>query len=154
MSAELPLRLPIAVTGATGAVARGVLPLLQRDFDLTLLSLDPPHDDRHKRVDILDLPALTLGTPVTGQLPSTGTSMLYKVTVPAGTNLNVALTGPAGAANELYVSFGDVPRGKRSRPGASGWVRPTKRCRCRTRRRARTTSASTGRTFPRRRPSR
>jgi uronate dehydrogenase len=59
MSAEASLRLPVVVIGATGAVARGVLPLLQRDFDLTLLSLDPPHNDRHKRVDILDLPALT-----------------------------------------------------------------------------------------------
>jgi hypothetical protein len=57
----------------------------------------------------MDLPALTLGTPLTGTLPATGAAELYKVTTAAGSDLNVALTGPDGNANELYVSFGDVP---------------------------------------------
>jgi uronate dehydrogenase len=52
--------LRVGVTGGSGEVARGVLPLLERDFDLTLLSLDPPAGDpRHRRGDVLDLPGLT-----------------------------------------------------------------------------------------------
>jgi len=52
--------LAVAVTGATGEVARGVLPLLEQQFDLTLLSVDPPAgDSRHRRADILDLHGLT-----------------------------------------------------------------------------------------------
>jgi uronate dehydrogenase len=50
---------PVALTGATGEVARGVLPHLERDFDLRLLALDPPGaDPRRRQVDVLDLPAL------------------------------------------------------------------------------------------------
>jgi uronate dehydrogenase len=49
----------VLVTGASGAVARGVLPFLQKDFDLRLLSLDSPDDDpRRIRADILDWDAL------------------------------------------------------------------------------------------------
>src|SRR5437868_6729721 len=52
--------LTVAVTGATGEVARGVLPWLQRDFDLLLLSLDPPAGAAdHRRADVLDLEGLT-----------------------------------------------------------------------------------------------
>jgi hypothetical protein len=32
----------VLVTGASGEVARGVLPFLEREFDLRLLALDPP----------------------------------------------------------------------------------------------------------------
>jgi uronate dehydrogenase len=49
--------LSVAVTGASGEVARGVLPLLQRDFDFTRLSLDGGAGSRV--VDVLDLTALT-----------------------------------------------------------------------------------------------
>jgi uronate dehydrogenase len=50
----------VLVTGATGEVARGVLPFLEKQFDLRLLSLDPPGDDpRHLQVDLLDWDALT-----------------------------------------------------------------------------------------------
>jgi uronate dehydrogenase len=49
----------VLVTGATGEVGRGVLPFLERDFDLRLLSLDPPGDDpRRVRADLLDWEAL------------------------------------------------------------------------------------------------
>lgn len=45
----------VLVTGATGAVARGVVPLLEKDFTLRLLALDPPGDDpRRVRADLLD----------------------------------------------------------------------------------------------------
>jgi hypothetical protein len=57
----------------------------------------------------MTLPALTLGSPVTGQLAATGARELYQVTTAAGSDLNVALTAPAGNSNELYVSFGVVP---------------------------------------------
>jgi uronate dehydrogenase len=47
------------LTGATGAVARGVLPYLEAGLDLRLLSLDPPGDDpRSLRADLLDWGAL------------------------------------------------------------------------------------------------
>jgi uronate dehydrogenase len=49
----------VLVTGASGVVARGVLPFLQKDFDLRLLSLDCPDDDpRRIRTDILNWDAL------------------------------------------------------------------------------------------------
>jgi uronate dehydrogenase len=49
----------VLVTGATGEVARGVLPFLDKDFDLRLLSLDPPGDDpRRIQADMLDWDAL------------------------------------------------------------------------------------------------
>ncbi len=50
----------VLVTGATGEVARGVLPYLENQFDLHLLAPDLPGDDpRHIRADILDWQALT-----------------------------------------------------------------------------------------------
>jgi uronate dehydrogenase len=50
----------VLVTGATGEVARGVLPHLENDFSLRLLSLDPPGDDpRRIQADILDWAALS-----------------------------------------------------------------------------------------------
>lgn len=50
----------VLITGATGEVARGVLPYLEKDFDLRLLSLDAPGDDpRRIQADILDWDALT-----------------------------------------------------------------------------------------------
>ncbi len=49
----------VLVTGATGEVARGVVPLLENDFDLRLLALDPPGDDpRRIQADLLDREAL------------------------------------------------------------------------------------------------
>ncbi|HZT79712.1 MAG TPA: NAD-dependent epimerase/dehydratase family protein [Gemmataceae bacterium] len=49
----------VLVTGATGEVARGVLPTLEKNFELRLLSLDPPGGDpRHVRADLLDWAAL------------------------------------------------------------------------------------------------
>jgi hypothetical protein len=57
----------------------------------------------------MTLPALTVGTPLTGALAATGLSELYQVTTTAGGNLNVTLTGASGNTNELYVSFGAVP---------------------------------------------
>ena len=57
----------------------------------------------------MDLPALTIGTPLNGSLATTGSSELYKVDTAAGGNLNVALTGASGNTNELYVSYGQVP---------------------------------------------
>jgi uronate dehydrogenase len=45
----------VLVTGATGEVARGVLPLLEAQFSLRLLALDPPGDDgRRVQADVLD----------------------------------------------------------------------------------------------------
>jgi uronate dehydrogenase len=49
----------VLVTGATGEVARGVLPLLKKDFALRLLAPEPADDDpRRVRADILDWDAL------------------------------------------------------------------------------------------------
>src|SRR5947209_921394 len=49
----------VLVTGATGEVARGVVPRLANDFDLRLLALDPPGDDpRRIQADLLDWDAL------------------------------------------------------------------------------------------------
>ncbi len=53
---------PVLVTGATGAVARGVLPFLQQTFDLRLLAPDAPEDPRCVRADVLDWEALTRAT--------------------------------------------------------------------------------------------
>lgn len=51
--------LRVLVTGATGEVGRGVLPRLHEQFDLRLLSLDPPGDDpRRVQADLLDWHAL------------------------------------------------------------------------------------------------
>jgi hypothetical protein len=45
----------VLVTGATGEVARGVLPFLQKEFDLRLLALEPPGDDaRRVQADLRD----------------------------------------------------------------------------------------------------
>jgi uronate dehydrogenase len=45
----------VLITGATGEVGRGVVPLLEGDFALRLLSLDPPGDDpRRIQADLLD----------------------------------------------------------------------------------------------------
>lgn len=55
------------------------------------------------------LPSLVLGAPTTGTLTGTGAGVLYQVTVPAGSDLNLNLTGPAGKTNELYVAFGTMP---------------------------------------------
>jgi uronate dehydrogenase len=50
----------VLVTGATGEIGRGVLPLLELDFALRLLSLDPAGDDpRRIQADLLDWEALT-----------------------------------------------------------------------------------------------
>ncbi len=57
----------------------------------------------------MSLPALTLGTPLAGGLAATGSSELYQVTTTATGDLDFTLTGPSGATNELYVSFGNVP---------------------------------------------
>jgi uronate dehydrogenase len=49
----------ILITGATGEVARGVVPFLEKEFPLRLLALDPPGDDpRRVRADVLDWDAL------------------------------------------------------------------------------------------------
>lgn len=49
----------VVVTGATGEVARGVLPFLEQEFDLRLLALDPPGDDpRRLQADLLDWQAM------------------------------------------------------------------------------------------------
>jgi uronate dehydrogenase len=49
----------VLVTGATGEVARGVLPVLQEAFTLRLLAVDPPGDDpRRLQADLLDWDAL------------------------------------------------------------------------------------------------
>lgn len=51
---------PVLVTGATGAVGRGVLPWLQQYFSLRSLSLDPPGGDaRRIQADLLDWQALS-----------------------------------------------------------------------------------------------
>jgi uronate dehydrogenase len=50
----------VLVTGARGAIARGVLPWLERDFDLRLLDLEPGDGDpRTIQADLLDRDALT-----------------------------------------------------------------------------------------------
>ncbi len=57
----------------------------------------------------MTLPALILGSATTGTLSATGVALLYQVTTTAGTDLNLALTGPGGNSNELYVSYGVAP---------------------------------------------
>src|SRR5215469_12874284 len=50
----------VLVTGATGEVARGVLPWLEQRFNLRLLALDPPGDDpRRIHADLLDWQAIS-----------------------------------------------------------------------------------------------
>jgi uronate dehydrogenase len=50
----------VLVTGATGEVARGVLPWLQQRFSLRLLGLDAPGDDsRRIQADLLDWQAVS-----------------------------------------------------------------------------------------------
>jgi uronate dehydrogenase len=49
----------VLITGAGGEVGRGVVPFLDRSFELRLLSLDESGDPRHVRVDLLDLQALS-----------------------------------------------------------------------------------------------
>lgn len=50
----------VLITGATGEVARGVIPYLERDFALRLLALDVPENDaRFVQADILDWKALS-----------------------------------------------------------------------------------------------
>jgi len=50
----------LLVTGATGGVARGVLPFLEKSFDMRLLALDPPGDDpRRVQASVLDWQALS-----------------------------------------------------------------------------------------------
>jgi uronate dehydrogenase len=49
----------VLITGASGEVGRGVVPLLEKEFDLRLLSLDPPEaDPRRIQADLLDWDAL------------------------------------------------------------------------------------------------
>jgi uronate dehydrogenase len=49
----------VLVTGATGEVARGVLPFLEQELELRLLSVDAPAGDaRYVRADVLDFQAL------------------------------------------------------------------------------------------------
>jgi uronate dehydrogenase len=49
----------VLITGATGEVGRGVVPFLEKHFELRLLALDPPGDDpRCIQADILDRAAL------------------------------------------------------------------------------------------------
>jgi uronate dehydrogenase len=50
----------ILVTGGSGEVARGVLPFLEKDFNLRLLALDPAGNDvRRAQADLLDWDALS-----------------------------------------------------------------------------------------------
>jgi nucleoside-diphosphate-sugar epimerase len=50
----------VLITGASGQVARGVLGVLENQFELRLLAVDRPDDDpRRIQADVLDLPALT-----------------------------------------------------------------------------------------------
>jgi uronate dehydrogenase len=49
----------VLITGATGEVGRGVIPYLEKHFDLRLLSRNPPGDDpRRLQADVLDREAL------------------------------------------------------------------------------------------------
>jgi uronate dehydrogenase len=50
---------PVLITGATGEVARGVVPMLEKDFTLRLLAPESPGDDpRRVCADVLDWEAL------------------------------------------------------------------------------------------------
>lgn len=57
----------------------------------------------------LDVPTLSLGSQLTGQLDASGDAFVYKLVVPADSDVKVTLDGPNGTANELYVLLGDVP---------------------------------------------
>jgi uronate dehydrogenase len=49
----------VLVTGASGEVGRGIVPVLEQQFPLKLLGLGPPPAERpHTQVDLLDWPAL------------------------------------------------------------------------------------------------
>jgi len=49
----------VLVTGASGEVGRGVVPFLERQFELRLLSLDEPQEARQVCVDLFDWQALS-----------------------------------------------------------------------------------------------
>ncbi|MBI1917223.1 MAG: NAD(P)-dependent oxidoreductase [Planctomycetes bacterium] len=49
----------VLITGVSGEVGRGVVPLLERQFELRLLALDEPHDPRGVCADLLDWEALS-----------------------------------------------------------------------------------------------
>lgn len=57
----------------------------------------------------LDLLPLVLDEPRSDVLRTAGTARVFKLTLPAGADLALALSGPLGAVNELYVKFGDLP---------------------------------------------
>lgn len=57
----------------------------------------------------MDVPVITLGQKVSGQL-NTGDTQFYKVNCPAGQTVRITLTGSSNnSANELYARFGAVP---------------------------------------------
>ena len=51
----------------------------------------------------MDLPALPIGSSVSGILDSTGQSKLFKVSAPAGADLAIDLTGPVDVEHELFI---------------------------------------------------
>ncbi len=58
---------------------------------------------------LVDIPALTLGTPLTNTL-STGTEWFYKVQVGAGDALSISLNSSSPtSANQLYARFSELP---------------------------------------------
>ncbi|MCY2954473.1 MAG: carboxypeptidase regulatory-like domain-containing protein [Planctomycetota bacterium] len=57
----------------------------------------------------MDLPSLVYGSPFTGNLPATGSQRFYKLPASAGGAMTVSVSGPASAANELYLAFGALP---------------------------------------------
>ena len=57
---------------------------------------------------LIDAPSITLGTPVTGDLTA-GQYAYYKLSSASNQTLQFALTGLAGASNELYISYGTMP---------------------------------------------
>ncbi len=61
------------------------------------------------RAVAVGLPALTIGTPASGTL-TTGGSVYYAVTVPAGQTLNLELSSDSRASvNNIYVRYGALP---------------------------------------------
>ncbi len=57
----------------------------------------------------LDVPTLSVGTPVTGHLDASGDTYVYKLIAAPGSDVKVSLDGPNGAVNELYLKQGDIP---------------------------------------------